>query len=385
VRKPLPQLPIRIRPADHETVTSYIARLATLHGLRYEDLWTCLSAQAARSGSRRLIVLNRLTAVTGHPSTALQRALPELRDPPPDWQQFRPDQQRACPPCAAGHPGGPVRRLFTHHQFLCTRHGYWIGPAEPGMDHQPQRLTTLVPELLDSQRRHDRLVRRHGWHMTHAAVELSISLCVDLHCYGPFGPHNPYQPRLDTLIPTAHTFTGPRYIAAFYPEVVRLAALFCTPRWRAVAERALPAFHRPVDAHGPVPTVDRDAIMAAIGRALGCSPDLIHDDNGMAIRFWLQGMIDARHLIPNKTFPDTRKATLDGTPRGLTDDKRQQLGKALRAFHNDGRVAAWHLPARNIRDARPPQPLPPPLRTEPTRWGTEWIPLDENDIAQLAR
>ncbi|WP_407951999.1 TniQ family protein [Plantactinospora sonchi] len=88
MRSRLPRLPIPLRPAHHETLVSYVARLAAVHALPHEELWTCLGAPTG-SSSRRLIVLDRLVATTGHPATALEHALPELRDPAPDWKQWR--------------------------------------------------------------------------------------------------------------------------------------------------------------------------------------------------------------------------------------------------------------------------------------------------------
>lgn len=133
---PAAAAPIPLRPAHHETLTSYVARLAAVHALPYEDLWTCLSAPTG-SGSRRLIVPDRLAAATGRPTATLEHALPELRDPPPDWKQWRHYPQRAGPLCSAEHRSGVVRRLFAHHEMLCTRHGYWIGSTEFGIDHHP--------------------------------------------------------------------------------------------------------------------------------------------------------------------------------------------------------------------------------------------------------
>lgn len=55
-------------------------------------------------------LLPRLAAVTGYPSGNLAWALPELRDPEPDWLALRHlVAQRACPRCTARHQGGPVR------------------------------------------------------------------------------------------------------------------------------------------------------------------------------------------------------------------------------------------------------------------------------------
>ena len=89
--------------------------------------------------------------------------MPELRDPAPDWRHLRHLPQRACPGCTARHPGGAVVRFFAHHEFVCTRHGYWIGPPLPtAPDLPPRQLARLVPELVTAQRQHTKLLRRRG-------------------------------------------------------------------------------------------------------------------------------------------------------------------------------------------------------------------------------
>ncbi|MDG4780381.1 TniQ family protein [Micromonospora sp. WMMD961] len=282
MRSRLPRLPIPLRPAHHETLVSYVARLAAVHALPHEDLWTCLSAPTG-SGRRRLIVLDRLVAATGYPATGLEHALPELRDPAPDWKQWRHYPQRACPLCTASHRGGIVRRLFAHHEMLCARHGYWIGSTEFGIDHQPRPVGTLLPELTAAQQRHNRLVRRRGWKLALHAIAASQNVCVDLRFYGPSPQHTIHDQRIKTLIPTAHAFTGPRYIAAFYPEIVRLAELFCTPGWRPTARTAIDQFAATTSSGTRGHTGDRDAIASKIADAIGYPLDAILSNNGHLI------------------------------------------------------------------------------------------------------
>jgi len=77
----LSRLPIAVAPAQQETVASYLARLANLHGLPVRELWEPISVP--RPGSRRRDVLaDRLAAVTGHRREHLVRALPELHPSP---------------------------------------------------------------------------------------------------------------------------------------------------------------------------------------------------------------------------------------------------------------------------------------------------------------
>lgn len=161
-----PRLPIPVPPARHETLASYLARLAALHGLTPRDLWQPISSPAP--GTARLDVLaarldvlaDRLAALAGRPTEHLAGALLELREPPPDWSAWRHQPQPGCPRCDARHDGGAVARLLPHHRYVCTRHRYWIGPPDAG-----QPATALGDELDDvvrAQRRHLRLLSRHG-------------------------------------------------------------------------------------------------------------------------------------------------------------------------------------------------------------------------------
>jgi len=161
------RLPVAVPPARHETVASYLARLASLHGLDPGELWHQVSSP--RPGTRRRDVYpGRLAAITGRPAVHLARALPELRHPGPDWQAWRHQPQPGCPRCDARHDGGPVTRLLPHHRYVCTRHQYWIGPPDAG-----QPATPLGPELggiVRAQWRHLRLLRRHSIAAAYDAV-----------------------------------------------------------------------------------------------------------------------------------------------------------------------------------------------------------------------
>jgi hypothetical protein len=162
------------RPARHETLASYLARLAGLHGLDPGELWHQVSTPQPGT-RRRAINPGQLAAITGRPAGHLTRALPELRRPEPDWQAWRHQPQPGCPRCDARHDGGPVTRLLPHHRYVCTRHRYWIGPPDAG-----QPATPLGPGhagIVQAQRRHLRLLRRHGPAATYDAVLTGFLLC----------------------------------------------------------------------------------------------------------------------------------------------------------------------------------------------------------------
>lgn len=167
----LHRLPIAVAPARRETVVSYLSRLANLHGLQLRELWEPITTP--RPGSRRRdVVADRLAAATGHHRDHLARALPELQ-PAQDWTVLR--HQPGCPLCDARHRGGPVTRLLPHHHYVCTRHRYWLGP--PDLDQTATALTDELDDLVLAQRRHLRLLRRHGPIATYDAVLTAFLLC----------------------------------------------------------------------------------------------------------------------------------------------------------------------------------------------------------------
>jgi hypothetical protein len=69
------RLPIAVAPAANETAASYITRLATLHGMPFDELWTQVSRPRSASGASRRIAADLLAAVTGRPESLLRRAL----------------------------------------------------------------------------------------------------------------------------------------------------------------------------------------------------------------------------------------------------------------------------------------------------------------------
>ena len=71
------RLPVAVPPARHETAASYLARLASLHGLDPCELWQQVSSPQPGT-RRREVVLDRLAAITGRPAGHLAQALSEL-------------------------------------------------------------------------------------------------------------------------------------------------------------------------------------------------------------------------------------------------------------------------------------------------------------------
>lgn len=289
----LAALPIPAGPAQHETLASYLDRLAALHTLPARELWDQLSILRPGS-SRRAVNADRLATVTDRPVDHLTRALPELRDPAPDWTLWRHQPQPGCPRCDARHDGGPVLRLLPHHRYVCTKHRYWIGPPDAG---QPAtRLDERLADIVGAQHQHQRLLTRYGGHAVFDAVLTGFLICGHLwaHSRRPNAEAcRHWTRRAELLIPPGtepKTFTASRLFAAVYPEAVSLAAIIASPLWRQRAH---------CDA------TERREFLTEATQRLGGSADE-HDPGNQAIVHWM--LYDSHHppSRPDKTFPDTR-------------------------------------------------------------------------------
>jgi hypothetical protein len=287
------RLPVAVPPARHETLASYLARLASLHGLHPAELWHQVSSPRPGT-SRRDIIPGRLADITGRPAGHLGRALPEMRRPEPDWQAWRHQAQPGCPRCDARHDGGPVTRLLPHHRYVCTRHQFWIGPPDTG-----QPATPLGAELADitrAQRRHLRLLRRHGTAVTYDAVLTGFLICGHQWDDQPRGwdaPWHRWNQRAQALIPAgleAVRFSASRIFAAAYPEAIDFASLISSPRWRSLA------------AGDPA---HRQQFITEIGRRLG-RPGYQPPDTGDAIAHWIEYDSWQPPSRPATTYPQTR-------------------------------------------------------------------------------
>lgn len=313
----LTRLPIPASPARHETLISYLTRLAALHGLPPEELWQQLSMP--RPGSRRRIVLaDRLALVTGRPAEHLARALPELRHPPPDWTLWRHQPQPGCLRCDARHDGGPVLRLLPHHRYVCTEHRYWIGPPDDGQPATPldSRLDEVAGEIVLAQHQHRRLVARHGHAAAYDAVLTGFLICGhlwDSRAPESTGAWRHWMRRADRLIPPdseTTTYSTSRLFAAVYPEAVSLAVLVASPAWRQLASGD---------------TRQQRTFLSEACRRLGRNADEDDHDNDV-IRHWM--IFDSHHppSRPDKTFPDTRDhgATRHTKPSPASHDRTRR-------------------------------------------------------------
>lgn len=92
---------------------------------------------------------------------------------------------------------------------------------------------TDLPDVIQAQRRHYRLLRKHG----HVVLSACFEHCSDL---WDAVVRRGYRPsdrrrRLDTLGTSHPEIWGPRRYIAVYPEVVAATALYASPHWRKLA------------------------------------------------------------------------------------------------------------------------------------------------------
>ena len=332
------RLPIPLAPAQHETLVSWLHRLTTVHGLSSGDLRQHLHIGPRRGDVDELRDLaRRLALVTGQPAETLAWALPELRVPAPDWRGLRHLAQRACPRCTARHQGGPVRRLFAHHEYLCVRHGYWVGPPDPTRDDPPPQLTARLPGLIAGQHRLRRAQRRYGWTATFDATAAATKICVDLRFSAEAHPlWMRWERRLDLLMPASYRRS--MFIAAIFPEVAALAAILAAPDWRILAARGDPA--------------DDDRLVNLAERVLGCVDPPRRHDVSNALIGWIDTRAAMAHFEPVATYPDTRHHE-DGTPR-ITDQYRLAEHLTTVQFQRDRRAPRSHSPAAPMPYAHRP-------------------------------
>ncbi len=228
-----------------------------------------------------------------------------------------------------------MRRLFAHHEYLCSRHGYWLGPPDPTHDDTPPRLATRLPELVTAQHRLRHATVRHGWAAIFDATVAATRICLDLRFSA--GGHplwTRWEQRLDLLMPAGYRRS--LFMAAIFPEVVALAALICSPPWRAPAALSHPA--------------DLERFLSAAAHELDC-PDTV---GGLAdaIMIWAATRAAAAPLEPVSIYPQTSHGD-DGAPR-VTDGQRLAEQGTVHRFARDRRAPRANSPAAPLPYAHRP-------------------------------
>jgi hypothetical protein len=323
------RLPAPLPPAQHETIASWLHRLAAVHGLPASALRAHLRIGQPAPGGGVPGLAARLAAVTGYPPGNLARALPELRVPEPDWLSLRHLAQRACPRCTARHQGSPVRRLFAHHEYVCGRHGYWIGPPDPSRDDPLCPLAAQAPELAAAQRSLGHTRRVHGWAATFDATVAATGICIELRIRT---VHQPlwarWERRLELLMPGVYQRS--LFMAAMFPEVAALAAVLAAPP-------------------------GADSLLSAARQALGYAEPPDRHDVSDALSIWARGREAGRFLRPDSAYSHAGHHD-DGTPR-ITPGRLTAERQAATRFRRDRRAPLIPSPGLPMPYAHTPGAL----------------------------
>ncbi|TMR88810.1 TniQ family protein [Nonomuraea basaltis] len=232
--RPRRALPRKVVPVHDETFASFLHRLA----LRNHVPGDVLHAYLGMGRPRRLPELTDLATVTGASQTVLSHALPELRDSASrhcgttaGWpNQVRP----ACRHCVASRGiVAPVMCWMRPEQSVCPRHQLWIGA---GVTTAAEQLDlSRLPEISRAQRRHRRIIRRHGHQVTAEAFTEATDIVA---AWTQNETYDAARRRRHEI------FYGPRrathlhssgHYAAGYPETVALSSLIASAYWRSLA------------------------------------------------------------------------------------------------------------------------------------------------------
>lgn len=235
----LRRLPIPLPPVNRETWSTYLRRLARVNHVDAEDLEETVTSGKRNRWARRntRLDLRRLAVITGYPAARLENALPELQHTLP-WPLVEPPRP-ACPRCVRRHRGGPVRIYLSEYEHVCVRHSIWfgtLGPANHGWSQPAGPIdVSALPMIRAAQRRHHRLIHRHGAQATGRAMRSAVAAWDRMHHYRPLGPHD--WERIGILRPGADTVghNDPLAHAVRYPEIVIIAGVLASPEWHATA------------------------------------------------------------------------------------------------------------------------------------------------------
>lgn len=255
-------LPLTPPPVHHETIGSYLNRLADANHLTIGHLSHLVgpSRQHRRVDNRvgywTPDALRRLAILTGRRPASLVHAMPPLGsiDDPlrhlgsATEEVIEPRRRPACRLCMARrHIHGLVVRSTPHHEGVCHRHRRWLLGDE-------QHDLTRLPEVLRANLRHQRIVRRGAYPSTALAYIDARDRLTRWFNGASSGEslRQRWNKRLDVL--SEDPFGDPlrsseaRIELAIYPEAVVLTGLFSSPYWRdrppAFRRGSTPSRHR---------------------------------------------------------------------------------------------------------------------------------------------
>ncbi|QIS23532.1 TniQ family protein [Nocardia terpenica] len=258
VERLMRSLPVPLRPFEHETLASYLHRLAAANHISETVLRHHLRVHL---GSASSFNVDRLAAAVGTPAPLLRYALPELRSSTEETVMAtagravdlaRTNIRPACRRCAAARGIlEPLPRWHQPHHYVCLRHQLWIGPGVTSPDQQFD--IAAVPEIGRAQRRLLRLARHHNAEDFRTAHTEATRICRLWSTNSQYGTQR--NRRLRALGHPRPPTSSPPLLAAAHPEVVALTGMFLEPRWRHLAATQDPR--------------DLDQLCAEISRRIG--------------------------------------------------------------------------------------------------------------------
>lgn len=238
----LRRLPIPLPPVKNETIRSYIARLATVNHVEFDALDDLVSVGKRRKYStrQRPVDPSRLSQITGYSSDRLSQALPDMQQDVRD-RLIQEPAQSACPRCARRHRGGQVKVYLPQHHHVCVRHSIWfgsLGPATSGWA-QPRGPVDVsaLPVIRSSQRRHHRLVHRHGESNTNEAVSTAREIWDRMNQIQYLAMHEWEWLRVFRPGTTRVNHHDPLAEAIRYPAIITIASVLVSPHWRNMASQ----------------------------------------------------------------------------------------------------------------------------------------------------
>lgn len=251
-------LPRSIPPFPGETTSSYLARLAAANKLTLTTLRILLTG----TPGKQPIDAHDLAAASGRSVQSLRHALPELAPgfTAPSGRPVLISRRRPCRRCTTRRGiTVPVICWLPTEITVCRPHHIWLGAPTRPSDNDEQHDLTELPQLIQAQRRHTRLVRSHGRRI---AAEAFTEAAHVTSCWAHRGfPDLGRYQRMHALCGAHPTSTrlrrgDPLIPVVTYPETVALASVLAQPQWRypparyndhAQAGRAILDFGREVN------------------------------------------------------------------------------------------------------------------------------------------
>lgn len=221
-------LPIVVRLVRDETLHSFLSRLARDNHIEVRDLM----AEVGMRTLTRPPNLDRLAVLAGYPAERLATILADA-EPRAGRTRLSPLTGRiACRRCMASR--GIVADVWCVRpdERVCRRHRRWLGglASAPG-----QHDLVLLPEVVAAQRRHHRLVRRHGASTARKSMGSATVIVDQWSEHARWGRHRQQRlTRIAAAAPDAPPDAGVLSMAN-YPEVVTLASLVSEIGWTLIA------------------------------------------------------------------------------------------------------------------------------------------------------